>query len=295
MKRALLLINGGARQTKELREKIAPALRNVGLDLIETSESNPGHFAELINRFADKIDMVITAGGDGTSLCAAKALLGKAIPLGVIPLGTANNLARTLEIPLTIEGAAQVIGHGHSQKVDVAQVNGNPFLNVSGMGLSTQVNKIVPANHKKRWGLWAYVAYSFSFLHRTKYFKAKVECNGETHSFKSRQITICNGKFYGSGISIAPDASANDGLLDLFSAHFTSGWRVFSLIPLYLLKKHSPDKGLHLLRAPRFTITTVPQINLDTDGEVTSQTPATYEVLNERLTIFTPKPLDKQK
>jgi len=288
MKRALLLVNSGARQAADEKAKIAPALKAHGLELIEATESNPGHFAEIIQRFSEKIDMVITAGGDGTSLCAAKVLQNSPLPLGVIPLGTANNLARSLGIPLSIDEAARVIAQGHVRQVDVASVNGHPFLNVSGMGLSTRINRHVPAESKKRWGLFAYVAYCFTLMKQANHFKATVEYDGKVTHFKSRQITICNGKFYGSGLSIAPDASLSDGQLDLVSAHFTKWWKAFLLIPLYLFKKHSPEKGLRFLRARDFKVTTVPPVALDTDGEITSQTPAEYSISTGSLKIFAP-------
>lgn len=289
MKRALLLVNAGARNGASLRETVAPALRDAGLDLIESSESNPAHFAEIIQRFRDKIDLVVVAGGDGTCMCAAKVLVHSNLPLGIIPLGTANNLARSLQIPATVAEAARIIADGNVAAIDIASVNGHAFLNVSGMGISTRVNRSIPAEMKKRWGVLAYIVYSFSLLRRAPRFRATIEGHGSPKRIRSRQITVCNGKFYGSGISIAPDASISDGQLDLVSAHFTVWWKALLLIPLYFLRQHNPRKGLHLLRAETFTISTDPILVVDTDGEVTTRTPATYELSPKALLVFAPK------
>jgi len=288
MKRALLLVNAGSRQGKEKKDAIAPALTAAGLDLIVPSESNPAHFAEIIERFKDKVDLVVVGGGDGTCLCAAQAVMKTSLPLGIIPLGTANNLARSLEIPLAIEGAAKIIGEGATREVDVATVNGKPFLNVSGMGLSTRVNRLVPGDLKKRWGLFAYVFYFFSLLKRSRSFLATVELDGETHRFRSRQIHVCNGKYYGSGLSIAQEATISDGKLHLVSTHFVRTWQMILLLPLYLLKRHNPQRGLHTFSAERLTISTNPPVALDTDGEITTQTPAQYEILTRALRVFAP-------
>ena len=289
MKRALLFVNAGSRQGKELRGTIAPALRKAGLEVIEASESNPEGFSEIIHRFFEKIDLVVVAGGDGTCMSAAKVLLKTSLPLGIIPLGTANNLARSLKIPESVDEAARIIGEANVISIDVATVNDYPFLNVSGMGISTFVNRFIPAQTKKRWGVLGYIAYSFAVLRRSKRFRATIAFEQQELGIKSRQITVCNGRYYGAGIAIAPDASITDGQLDLVSAHFSTWWKAFLLIPVYLLKSHNPRKGLHLLRAKNFTVTTNPVLDIDTDGEVTTKTPAKYEMLPKALLVFAPK------
>ncbi len=287
-KRLLLLINAGSRQARERRDEIGPALEKHGFEIHQASEPHAEGFETIIERFGDKMDLVVGAGGDGTSLHIATVARRLKLPFGIIPLGTANNLARSLGIPLDIEGAAAVIGAGNLRSIDMAEVNGKPFFNVSGMGLSTQVNKKVPSHAKKRWGILAYIASSLNLLKHNRHFVAEVTCDGKVQRFKSRQISVCNGRFYGSGLSIAPDAAIDDGRLDLISAHVDKWWLAPFLGLLYFFKRHSPERGMRLLEGTNIHIRTVPIVDIDTDGEITTRTPADYSIHRKAVQVFAP-------
>jgi diacylglycerol kinase (ATP) len=290
MKRVLLLVNRGARKAEETRDRIQPALEARGLEVMAPSEHNPSLFMELMERFRDHVDAVVVAGGDGTCLCVADTARRLNLPLGIVPMGTANNLARSLGIAVDVDAAADTIAQGHTRQIDMGLANGKPFLNVSGLGLSTQVNRRVPAELKKRWGVLAYALYFFKWLRRMRPFWAEIECDGKIIRARSLQITVCNGRHYGSGLTIAEDAAIDDGRLDLISAALTHWWEVFRLLPAFLRGRYRPESGVKQLSGRSIRLRTRPSLAVDTDGEVTTRTPVEYELITGGLTVFAPRP-----
>ena len=103
-----------------------------------------------------EVDLVIIGGGDGTLNAAADALIETGLPLGILPLGTANDLARTLGIPADLVAAGQVIAAGRTHRIDLGRVNGKHFFNVASLGLSVQVARELDADLKRRWGVLGY-------------------------------------------------------------------------------------------------------------------------------------------
>lgn len=288
MKRALLLINRGASQSAKQADKILPLLEAEGLQIVET-ETDVSQFKAKVEANKGKIDLVIVAGGDGSCLSVCALAREANLPMGVIPLGTANNLARSLGVPSDVEGAVKVIGAGITRPVDVAYANGKPFLNVTGMGLSTQVNRGVPAEWKKRWGVLAYVVYFFKVLRRMRPFWVEIECDGKVHRAHSLQITVCNGRHYGSGLTIAEDAEIDDGRLDLLSTKIDRWWEGLSLIPSFLTGRYREPSKVKLLSGKSFTVRTHSAYPVDTDGEITTRSPVQYKVEPGALTVLAPE------
>jgi diacylglycerol kinase (ATP) len=236
----------------------------------------------------------VVVGGDGSCLCVAEKLHKIGLPLGVIPLGTANNLARSLSIPLSSEEAVQIIGQGHTHKIDLGMVNGKPFLNVTGMGLSTQVNRSVPAELKRRWGVFAYAIYLVKVANRTRPFRAEITCDGKTRYLSSLQITVCNGRHYGTGLTIREDATIDDHCLDLLSLNPRTWWEGIRLLPKLIKGRYTPDSAARILRGKKISVRTYPILSVDTDGEITTKTPLEFEIIPNALSVFSPVPAQIQ-
>lgn len=105
-------------------------------------------YSELIEHYADRVDSVIVGGGDGSLNAAASGLVATGLPLGVLPLGTANDFARTLGIPFDLKNAISVIVAGHRRAVDLGKVNGHLFFNVSSIGFSAALARELTAESK---------------------------------------------------------------------------------------------------------------------------------------------------
>src|SRR5688572_13083194 len=131
MRGALLLINPKSRRGRDAKGA-AGELLGKEFSLVQPSEENPANFPEIIRRFAEKVEVVILGGGDGTIRSCLRALHETKSVLGVLPLGTANNLARNLGIPAELEEACAVLRDGEIGNIDLGLVNERMFLNVAG-------------------------------------------------------------------------------------------------------------------------------------------------------------------
>ena len=285
MRRALLLVNPSSRRGREAKPKAAELLAR-GFELIQPSEENPANFTEIIGRFVDKVDVVILGGGDGTLRSSLRVLKETGATLGVLPLGTANNLARNLGIPADLEGACEVLMEGESALIDVGTVNDRFFLNVAGMGFSTQVNLGVPKELKKRWGVLGYGIAAFKLLREAKQFTAEIECGGEVRKVRALQITLCNGRHFGAGMTIHPDARIDDERLDLCAFQVRHWWEPFVMAAALRKGTHLDLRGVELFQGKNMTIRTKRKMWIDTDGEVITQTPAVFGVLPNALRVI---------
>ncbi|MBL8594106.1 MAG: NAD(+)/NADH kinase, partial [Devosia sp.] len=155
-RRALMLVNPNARRGTESLDAIVARLEAGGIDVAIERFSSPGEVAADIVRRRHEADLAIVCGGDGTINAAANGVVAAGLPMGILPMGTANDLARTLEIPTQLELAADIIIAGHQRQVDLGDVNGHPFFNVATIGLGADLAMGLTAETKRRWGRLGY-------------------------------------------------------------------------------------------------------------------------------------------
>src|SRR5215207_821537 len=110
--RALLLVNPGARRGDDAVSRARKALEGQGLEVLPADSPDPGQLGDIIRRERGRLNRVVVGGGDGTLNAAVQGLVGSSLPLAILPLGTANNLARTLGLPTSLEAACEVAAHG---------------------------------------------------------------------------------------------------------------------------------------------------------------------------------------
>lgn len=162
------------------------------------------------------IDMVIAAGGDGTLHAVAAGLIGTNCTLAIIPLGTMNNVAHSLEISETIEEACAIIAHGETRRIDVGKINGQIFLEVAGIGLEAAL--FPAAEEIKSSGLLSTISGIVNGLNALFAFQPtrfRIVFDGRrTRLYKAVQISVCNTPYYGAHFRFAPRAVMDDGLLD---------------------------------------------------------------------------------
>lgn len=287
-RRALVLINPHSRRGEATQQEALQTLRDLEFDCIDADFEKPEQFPALIQQHRDRIDLVIVGGGDGSVNAAIEGLLDTQLPVGVIPLGTANNLARTLGIPNALTAACQVIAAGQQQAIDLGWVNGEYFFNVAGIGLSANINQAVAKSFKRRWGVIAYAVTALKLVSKQRRWHAEIRCNGETIRVKTYQITICNGRYYGSGLTVAADAAIDDCRLDLCSLEIQHWWQAAFLVAALTRGEYATGQGIRILQSQEIEIHTDRVQAIDTDGEITTQTPATFRVLPQALSIFVP-------
>lgn len=288
-RRALLLINPGSRRGRDDRQAAETLLAEGGLELVHGDVSDPARYADVIRGKRDSVDLVIVGGGDGSINLALPGVLGGDLPLGILPLGTANNLARNLGIPVDLEAAARIVLAASEQLIDVADVNGSYFLNVSGLGLSTEINRRIPKDLKRRWGILAYVIFAYKVARRMRPFHAEIAYDDEPpRRVRTLQITVCNGRHYGAGMKISAGATIDDGRLELCSTEIDAWWKALRLIPSMMRGTPERQDALRWLSATRVEIRTRRSLRVDADGELVTRTPVVYRIHPRRLRIFAP-------
>jgi YegS/Rv2252/BmrU family lipid kinase len=275
--RALLLVNKHARQGEEAHARVVAAIAGEGIEITEDRAPHES-ISQAIVRHKDDVDLVIVGGGDGSLNEAIAGLLETGLPLGIIPLGTANDLARTLGIPTEIEAACQSIARGQTQAIDVGEANGRYFFNVASLGLSATIARRLESGAKKRWGVLAYLWTAIQVTARARLFHAEIRTPAETFHVKTLQIAVGNGVHYGGGMVVSDRAAIDDGRLDLYSLEARHWWQLFWLLPHFLRGTLGTTSWVRALHGTEFEVITRRPRSVNTDGEITTQTPVVFRV-----------------
>ena len=288
--RALLLVNPRARRGAEEAGEIAAGLRGARLDLVVESSPGASGLPGLIRRHAGEVDRVVVAGGDGSINQAVQVLVEVGLPLAIIPAGTANNLARTVGLPLDLEGAIAVAAGSHRRPVDLGRVNGRWFCTTASIGLSVQITEELSPESKRRWGPIAYALTALKVLRRSHPFHADISWDGRSRHTRTVQIVVGNGRHYGAALAVAPDATIDDARLDLYSLEVKHWWELLRLAPFLKWGTHVHRREVEALRARGVEIRTRRPMPIDVDGELGAETPGRFEVVPRALEVFTPEP-----
>ncbi|KAB8332456.1 lipid kinase [Scytonema tolypothrichoides VB-61278] len=286
--RALLLINTHARQGQNRLPEAVQCLKELGFDLIDESTEQPQQLYEVIIRHQHEVDLVIVGGGDGTLNAAVDALVETQLPLGIIPLGTANDLAKTLKIPNSLPEACKVIAKNQVRRIDLGWVNDKHFFNVASCGLSVKITQRLTKQAKRRWGILAYAITALQVIWKSRPFRAEISINGTSMAVKTVQIAVGNGRYYGGGMAVVHDATIDDQRLDLYSVEIKHWWEIIPLLPAMRKGRHIFSRRVRTLCGQEIEIHTRKPRPINTDGEITTYTPAHFRVIPNALAVFVP-------
>ena len=286
--KVLLLINRQARRGQENVLSITHCLQELGFDLIVESNQNCQDFSNIIRQHREYITAVIVGGGDGTLNAAIEGLIDTQLPLGILPLGTANDLARTLSIPQSLPEACQVIAAGHVRRIDLGWVNGKHFFNVASLGLSVQLTQRVTRKSKRRWGMLSYAVTALRLILQAQPIQAEIRVNCELIRVKTIQITVGNGQYYGGGMAVAADASIDDQRLDVYILQLQNWWEFLMLPPALKQGRFTNRPNVITFQGREIEAYTRKPCFIDTDGEITTQTPARFYLVPQAVSVFVP-------
>jgi len=286
--RALLLANRKARRGGEGLIQEQSILRAAGWSLQVEIPEDPEHIPSVIRERGRDFDLVILAGGDGTLNHAAAALVETGVPLGILPQGTANDLARTLQIPDDPAAACEIIIAGRTSPIDLGRVNGHYFFNVASTGLSVRVTRELSHEVKKRWGVFGYLGSLVQAVQVNRPFALEVVCDGEVHIMRSIQVSIGNGRHYGGGMTVAADAEIDDQLLHLYSLEPVGICGLAALALALRTGRYAHTEKVRTLQGREFRLRTKKTMPIDVDGELITRTPAHFEVVPHALEVFVP-------
>jgi YegS/Rv2252/BmrU family lipid kinase len=288
--RMLVIWNSGAGggsddDRDQRRDELQAALTKHGIDA-ELFESDSEEDTE--HRISEAIDegvtTIIAAGGDGTVRSVAFQLLGSKVALGILPLGTAMNVANSLGIPLELDGAAEVLAAGNVRAIDVGEVRGTPFLEIASIGLGAEV--LAGATHVSE----GRVHVAFDLLRtaiRYRRTRVRLQLDGREVRTRALSIAVANGRYTGRGMDLAPDAKLDDGRLDVLVFEGFGGLGLAWHLARVLLGRRHDDR-IRRYRAATVRISTHRPLPVRVDSQDLGSTPVTVMTRTTTLRVVAP-------
>lgn len=278
---------------QENEEAILNVLRGYGLEpeLYYTTPEDTGQ--GLATRFAaEGIGLVIAAGGDGTVHAVANGLIGTQSTLGIIPAGTMNNLAYSLNIPHQVEEACRVIAQGETHAIDVGKINDWTFLEVAGVGLEAAL--FPAAEEIKSPGIFSTLHGVFNGLKTLIGFRPpriRITFDGAPGQRfnKAIQVTISNTPFYGAHLQAAPQAVVDDGLLNVVLYKNFSKFEYLRHAISIIQGRRVFEPKITERRVRALRIVTDEPVEIQADGVPHGYTPAMVTILPGALRVRTPE------
>jgi diacylglycerol kinase (ATP) len=258
-----------------VRKQLRRELRNRGIEMVKRALT-PGD-----------VDGIIAAGGDGTVVRLIGRAIALGVPIGVVPLGTFNDLARTLALPFDLSEACDVIAAGSTRTIDVARVNGFFYVNEASIGISSRLARLQTRDEKQRFGVLSFAVSALQAFRHARPIRAEVAFDDRVERFKTVQLTVANSHHFGGFFTIS-DAAIDDGWLDLYAVEINRFAQAFSVGRALFAGRPGSVPGLQSYRATVFRVFTRRPHRITADGEPAGTTPAVFEIVPKALRIFAP-------
>ena len=288
---AVLVVNAHSRKGRALFRKAAFRLREAGIRL--TSAHAIRDPKQLVPTVKEAVrsgaPMVIVGGGDGSLSCAVDELVNRDCVFALLPLGTANSFARTLGIPLDLDGAIATIVNGKRRRVDLGVIDGDYFANSAAIGLSPLIGATVPHNLKKWLGRLGYLTWAIWSIYRFRPFELTIETeDGKRHEMSALEVRIANGGYHG-GVEVVDDARIDSGEVVIQAVTGRAKHRLIRNWLAVLMKDRQSKKETVVdFHGTRLRLITKPSLPISIDGEVLGRTPATVEVAERAIEVVVP-------
>lgn len=295
MKRIVLLANPVCGQKKglEVLKQVLPVFKESRIEVETVVTQQKGYtFNYLKESNLHHTDAVVAIGGDGTFHEVINGMMnrgdGWTCPLGLIPAGTGNSLMHDLDLLDPID-AARAICRRKTCQMDLMKItmnDGNLYsFNVIGWGVPTDINRTA---ENLRWlGGWRYNLAAIVHIMINKSRKIKLTFEDETIEGDLSFLVACNTVYTGNGMRMAPEASFDDGLIDLLIAGKVGRPKLLNLLSKVFKGRHLPNPAIRYVQVPSFEIFSEHPWPLNVDGELTGNTPCTISVEPGRITFFT--------
>ena len=288
-KQAVLIVNAHSRRGRDLFREASAKLEMAGVELTAAhAVKNPKLLNQTVRKaVADGAPMVIVGGGDGSLSGTVDDVVDKDVVFALLPLGTANSFARTLGIPLDLDGAIDVIANGRRRRVDLGVLDGDYFANCAAMGLSPMIGDSVPHNLKRYLGRFGYLTWAIWCLVRFRPFELTIDDGTRKHKLWATEVRIANGSYHG-GVELIEQAEIDSGELVVQAVTGRSTWRlVWDWVARYFRLPYR-EAASEEFRGKRLLIDTKPRLKISIDGEVTGRTPATVEIAHKAIEVVVP-------
>jgi YegS/Rv2252/BmrU family lipid kinase len=288
-RRFALLVNpaSGRGRALEALPKVHAALNGLSAEHRTVTTRSIDHAYEEATRASQDGETVLALGGDGLLRPLAGALKNTDSALALIPCGRGNDLARVLGVPTDPGEAARVAVEGRERVLDVASVEGTPFMGIASFGLDSDANRIAnEAKLVKGDAVYVYAALRALAAWKPATFTLTVDC--ERHQFVGYSVAVGNSKAYGGGMFILPDAELDDGKLDVMLVHKTSKLRCLIELPKVFKGTHVKSAHVEFLRGEEIEVSADRPFAIYADGDPIGATPAIMRVERRCLRVIAP-------
>ena len=285
-RQAVLIVNARSRRGRKFYRHAVRLLKDAGVELLQRhAVRKPEYLTKHVEEaVAAGAPMIIVGGGDGSLSSAVDYLVGKDTVFALLPLGTANSFARSMDIPLDLEGAVDVIANGVRRRVDLGMVDNDYYANCAAIGISPLIGESVPHWLKGTFGKVGYLGWAAYCLARFQPFTLIV--NGERMA--ATEVRIANGSYHG-GTELVDDAEVDSGQIVVQVVTGTGrrhlAWNWIASI-LRLPARHATTREI---TGREIRIETEPRLPISIDGEVLARTPVTARVARGVIEVAAPR------
>jgi YegS/Rv2252/BmrU family lipid kinase len=288
-KQAVLVVNAHSRRGRALFREASDKLREAGIELTSAfALRDPSLLVPTVKEAVrGGAPMVIVGGGDGSLSATVDEVIDRDCVFALLPLGTANSFARTLGIPLDLDGAIATIATGRRRRIDLGMIDDDHFANCAAMGLSPMIGEGVPHNLKRYLGRVGYLIWAIWCLIRFHAFRLTVRGEGIDETLWATEVRIANGGHHG-GVELIESAEVDSGQIIVQAV---VGRRASSLVWDWFAKywnlpgRHRTTREFH---GARLTIETRPRQRISIDGEVLARTPVVAQVAERAIEVVVP-------
>ncbi len=283
IRHALIIANPASRRGRKLQQAAEDAFRHAGIQCEVRLTERSGHAAEIAAGADPIFDAIFPLGGDGTAMEVIGALAGSDRPIGILPGGTGNLIARSLGIPTQMDGAVASLLAGTPARVDLGVIDGQRrFAFAAGVGIDVRMVEETPAALKRRLGVLAYALAATRAVFRRERFHVRVTVDGETIERDASSVFIANfGAVLNDLFSLGPGIRQDDGRLDVCIFTARSIPDAIRIVWRLLRRDFRTDHRTFYRSGTHFRIETEPPLRYQADGELLGTTP--FEVRTEPL------------
>lgn len=260
--------------------------RRIAFRVVRTGGLEDGVAKALRAIEAGEVPVVIS--GDGLVGAIGGAMAGSETPLGIVPGGRGNDLARVLGIPDDPAGAVDVLLNGESRRIDVGEANGRRFLGIVSVGFDSEANRLANETSFLRGNLvYAYAALRTLLSWKPGRFTIRV--GDEQVRFTGYSVSVANSRAFGGGMYIAPGAELDDGEFDIVTVGDVGKLRFVGNLPKVFKGTHVEEDEVRVFRAPHLELSASRPFPVYADGEHIADLPASLRVLPRALSILVPR------
>jgi len=256
--------------------------------------SDPARLPETVREaILEGHDPIILGGGDGSVSSTVDYLAHHNVTMGLLPLGTANDFARTLEIPSGLEEACETIAYGKVVDIDLGLAGDNFYVNVASVGLGVEVTRSLSPQLKKSIGPLAYPVAAITAFFKHEPFAARLAFTDGDHETaeydRLLQVAVGNGRFYGGGMIVAPGSGIDDRYLDVYAIRLGRRRDLVGVARYLRSGDFVKSESVDYFRTRHFVLETEPELSINVDGELVAQTPEEFSVAPNALHVIVPE------